>query len=370
MTIRESITGKSLQERATIKAKEVTKIDAKGSFDEKGFTIEILGLKEIDAGGVEVMLKAWNGAKKIGFGSDGTVETERVRIFNPPILVDDPNGSIEFTSTDEKTGVITVRKLREDPSQALKEVLAHVVRVIGKDGKNVQQGKVGNTTSTFYPAVDGRTQRIGSQETWATIVAGAGTDFADSDTNRNVAGPGADTNTDRYGSLLRGWFKFLTSAIPDTDDISAATLSLYVVNAISDLGGAISFVGGTVASTTNLAATDHVNRLSTKFATDWTLSGMTEGAMKDAALNASGIAAISKTGYTTIVAILDKELSGAPTWTLSGDASSLLEVRLSEFSGTSSDPVLVVVHAAAPTATETTLNRTPVRGVGRGIMRP
>src|SRR3989304_1790351 len=149
--------------------------------------IEIISSKAIE-GGVEIMARAWNGAKPIplytsalgsdikkfgleskfyaayqilglpapvlndneqykfqtgeispnkpiGFGKDGSVETERFRFYNPPIMVDDPAGIIIRESTDME-GKITQRRLREDPAQAIKESLAHTIKVTGQDGRN------------------------------------------------------------------------------------------------------------------------------------------------------------------------------------------------------------------------------------------
>lgn len=357
-TTKERLTGKTEKEKANIKADLISMAASAGEYSEGKLSIDIQSIQKID-GGVEVFVRAWDGEEQYGFGDKGDVEIERVRIYNPPLLVDDPIGSIVVESTNDK-GEVTQRHLREDPDKALKEVIAHVVRRIGKKNTDITEGKVGNTTSVFYPAVDGRTQRApGASESWATIIAGAGNAHSDSDTNRNVVGPGASTSSNTYDSLLHGWFKFDTSAIPDTDVVSAATLGLYIVSSDGGLGGAVAFVQGTVASTTVLADSDHLNYGVTRWVdTDWTLPAAT-GAIKNAVFNATGIAAVNKTGYTTIALILDKELSGTPTWVSA--ASSLVEVRLVEFTGTSSDPTLTVVHAAAGTSGHINL---PVLGAG------
>ena len=116
--------------------------------------------------GIELFAKAWKGGKQLGF-LDGTVEIERFRIYNPPVLVDDPNGDIIREWTDEETGELKQRKLKYDPTQAIKNSLAHTISLVAKDGKDIIKGKVGNTTSTFYPAVgDGSVQYLNAN--WNT----------------------------------------------------------------------------------------------------------------------------------------------------------------------------------------------------------
>jgi len=330
------------KEKARFKAREISKLSL-SDFEDGDLRVKVHSLSHLGNGGIEVMVQAWEGKKQLGFGSDFDTDKERFKIWNPPIMVDDPNGEIVLRSEDEK-GNVSFRYLREDPIQALKETLSRVIRQTGKVSK-IKKGSIGNTTSVFYPAVDGRTQN-NDAGSWATVIASAGDAFADSDTNRNIVGFGCTSTLNQYDTILHGWFKFDTSALPDTDVVSAATLAIYVATKDSTLGGSISFVNGTVASTTNLAATDHLNYNTTKFATDWTYAGLTTGAYNNAALNASGIAAISLTGYTTIALVTEAELTGVqPSW--GSLQSSVMEARLVEFAGTSSDPTLTVTHAAA-----------------------
>src|SRR3989344_2016473 len=54
-----------------------------------GVTREIQSVQKIE-GGIEILARAWKDGKQLGFGKDGSVEIERFKIFNPPILVDDP----------------------------------------------------------------------------------------------------------------------------------------------------------------------------------------------------------------------------------------------------------------------------------------
>ena len=92
---------KSSKEKANIKGQEIAKIDFRGkdTSQEYGVTLDIQSIKAIE-GGVEILARAWKGNKQFGFGKNGSVEIERFKIYNPPILVPDSNGAIVRESTD------------------------------------------------------------------------------------------------------------------------------------------------------------------------------------------------------------------------------------------------------------------------------
>src|SRR3990167_5790290 len=147
------------QERAKIKTCEMAKrgTEFAGIYDsiEYGTWIVILGeVKAIEINGqhgIELFARAWRGTQQLGFGADGSVEIERFRIYNPPILIDDPNGTIIRDYIDSNTKQPAQRKLREDPIEAIRQVIAHNAKIVGKENGKIVSGKVGNTTSTFYP---------------------------------------------------------------------------------------------------------------------------------------------------------------------------------------------------------------------------
>ena len=125
--------GKSASERANIKAAEIAKIGPIPRTEQGNYDIEIVSIDAID-GGVQVFARAWDEKGQIGFGKDGSVEIERFRIYNPPILVDDPNGPIirEWQEKDLETGemVTKQRTLREDPREAVLQVIEHNLSVM------------------------------------------------------------------------------------------------------------------------------------------------------------------------------------------------------------------------------------------------
>jgi len=203
-------------------------------------------------------------------------------------------------------------------------------------------------TTTFYPSLDGRVFRTGAAQTWATIVAGAGTGNDYTTTNSNAALTQADTTSNTFKFLSRGIFLFDTSSIPDTDEISSATLSFYIGSKSTAVPVSVNVVSSSPASDSALANGDYSNLGSTKFSSAVTVSGITTGAYIDFSLNASGVANIDKTGISKFGLRLEEDIDGsAPTWS-SNDLGGV-NVQYSETTGISQDPKLVVVHAPAIT---------------------
>src|SRR3990167_7852294 len=105
MTIREMLVGKTAAARAAIKAREIAKLATRGRFVAQvqyGVDVELGQVEEI-TGGVQLLARAWRTSDgvAIGFGRDGSVEWERFRIYNPPIMV--PDGT-KGTAVDERDG--------------------------------------------------------------------------------------------------------------------------------------------------------------------------------------------------------------------------------------------------------------------------
>ena len=232
----------SANERSNFKAQEIIKKAPMGEYTDEKFNlrIEILNVQKIDKG-IEVLARAWRDGRPLGFGPDGSVEIERFKIYNPPVLIDDPNGTIIREYVNTLTGEVEQRKLREDPAEAVRQVIAHNIAVIGKNGSNIVKGKVGHTTSTFYPdsdpestTVDGTVYRRNVTESWATIHDNANGTNAD-DASTGSFGDALDVRVEAKTSGSTGdWFGvsraiilFDTSPINSTDNISSATISLY-----------------------------------------------------------------------------------------------------------------------------------------------
>lgn len=344
--IRDLLLAKSPQERAVVKSAEIAKLDHKGIFvSPDGIKVEIQSLNEI-VGGVEMFARAWKNGKQLGFGKDGSVEIERFKVINPPILVPDTNGFVISEWTDRTTGELKRRLVREDPIEAIRQSLAHTIKLVGEENSQIVKGKIGNTTSTFYPVVqeDRYIAHYGSN-TWSTI--------RDAATGTDIGGVGAGStlienshyNAANYFQVTKYFIPFTTGAdIPDTDNIDSGTLSLYgAAGSQNDEAISIGIVESTQANQPPLVA-DFDAHGSTEFATRIALSAWSTAAYNDFALNASGLAAVSKTGDTMYCVRgsldLDNTSPGAAV------KVSYCSVQSSTTAGTTQDPKLVVVHTA------------------------
>lgn len=331
------------------KLNKITALDCKGFNSIGTIQTDIQSVSKIDKG-VEVFAKGWLNGTQVGFG-DGTVEIERFRIFNPPILVDDPKGTITISTTDSKTNLTTVRTLREDPVAALQQVVAHLVKTTGRKG-NIIKGKVGNTTDTYYSDSNGNgyTGRSTAGESWASLRGGTG----------NESGSGVDNysgyNQTNAGltlwvELIRGLFPFDTSALPDTDTITSATFSVYGKTKQDFLSQSVCAVLGVQASNTAVANSDFQSNagVSQASSTNITITSWLIEAYNDFPLNATGLAAISKTGFTNLGIQLTGDNTNTEPSKSSATAASVYNY-LSGTAGTTKDPMLVVVHSAPVSA--------------------
>jgi len=342
-----------------MKSVEIAKIQSVSKKRRNRGSIEIVEIKAIE-GGVSVYARAWDArGKQIGFGRDGTVDIERFNIYNPPVLVDDSRGDIVLVEQDEKLGELT-RRLREDPEEAILQTLEHIISVKKEKfpPKNIIEGKIGSTTSTFFPDADPESTSVdgyaresqGGGVSWATIRGGAGNVAVDSVATLTVSRIEAHTVTDEYITIIRGIFLFDTAAIDNDDDIDSATLSLFGRSPVDDDYGDDFFVNifaSNPASNTSLTGNDFTTVGTTAFSTKIADTSWSTSAYNDFALNASGLAAISKTGVSKFAsAESDFDIANVePTWTSGGN----FEVRCfnAEETGTTKDPKLVVEHSAA-----------------------
>ncbi|MDO8574894.1 MAG: hypothetical protein Q7R61_01310 [bacterium] len=352
---------KTAFEKASIKAREITKLNFPKYTDSgTGITIEIKDGKvnQIN-GGIELYARAWEGAKQLGFGKDGRTEWEHFKIFNPPIMVDDPNGNVIRKWTN-KDGKLQQRKLRDDPAEAIKKSLAHTIKVSSKEGTSIIKGSIGNTTSTFYPqagegggnvTTDAYVGPNAQNVSWATIRSSATGSITDgvNASNPFIQAFGSST-TDQWKRLFRSILTFDTSSIPDTDSISAAVLSIVGVSK-SDLQSNtpnIDVYTATPAANNVIAASDYLNVGSTSQTgspntyASWTTDSST---YNDFTFNATGRGNISKTGVSPFaMRNANYDVSGtAPTWG-NNDTYSLVGLYADQ-AGTASDPKLVVVHS-------------------------
>lgn len=357
-SIEDKLKGKSASEKANIKAAEIVKHSVKGTFEHDGIKIDIQSIEKID-GGVQIFARAWKNNDLIGFGSDGSVEIERFRIFNPPVLVRDPEGSIVRTWTSA-LGEERQTKYREDPAEALRQVIAHTIKVSGIEGATVVEGKRGNTTDTFFPnanpestSVDGFTRYgPGSDVTFSALVGGNGTASFDSFPNAQIFLRSTAT-TDRYDLVDRFHALFDTSILPDNDTVASAVFSIYGINdSANELSLSANVYDTNPASNTAITDSDHQLASSTAQATAIAQSAFSASNYTDWTLTATGRASIAKTGVTKFALRYVNDASGvAPTWAPS--KNNYFGFAAAEDSV--GDPKLVIVHSASASAASSLL---------------
>lgn len=271
----------------------------------------------------ELLVRAWNekGAQ-IAFG-DGTVDIERIKLFNPSkSKLDSSDWVLDFVKD-----VLDVKKEKHGPDR-------------------IVAGKVGNTTSTFNPSLDGWVDREVANQTWSEIRDGAGT-TADTGTKLNLLTFGKSGAWDRN---LRIVTLFDTSSIPDTDTISAATLTIKnrTTGHTNNLTPAQTMIVVVTdpASTSALAASDYnIAR--------WTMTrqhdagqDQTPGAAGSNAaweFNATGIGNISKTGISKFGIVFSSDFNNSEPTNVTDQES---RAEYDAATGGANDPTLVVEHAA------------------------
>ena len=340
--VKDLLIDKTPSEKADIKGNEFAKLSAIPKTERAEYHIEI-SKPEAVKGGFQVFARAWDkNNKPIGFGKDGTVETERFVYINPKIFVRDPLGDIDQSWTDRQGNLHEV-KVREDLQEAMLQALERTIKSVGKNGKNIIPGSVGNTTTTVNET-NGGTSEANNSTNFATM-------RADSGDSANPGGWEIDL-LDPASNFVRmsvGNGHFDTSAITDTDTITSATANFYLIQEGSDLT-----VYLTSASTASINANDaeahgvytnHLTTHTTKYSDDsLSNSGMTVNNWYNFALNAAGLAAISKTGTTYLGMTSANDFDNSEP---SGDAN-----RISNFSGSdgSEEPYLEVIHSAVAAA--------------------
>ena len=345
-SILRKLDGKSSKQRSTIKGLEISRAILPATYTRGDLRIEIDSILAIDQG-VEVYARAWRKGTRLGFGKDGSVEFERFRFINPPVLITDATGPIIVEMTTSATGVTRRYRYREDAPEALRQALAQTIALTATTSERMVLGKRGNTTTTFYPeadpasaAGDARVFYNGSGESYATIQsASAGTGVENSGTS-------AEVNNLTIGNyrISRFFVAFDTSSISDTDTIDSATLSYNSNDKSSTDSDSVSVVAATPASPTTYVTGDFDQVGSTKLATDITIAAWSTSGYNDFALNASGLANVSKTGVSKFAFRLAKDISATqPT------GVNYVDGRTADVVGTTQDPKLVVVHTAPVT---------------------
>ncbi|MFN3692674.1 MAG: LamG-like jellyroll fold domain-containing protein [Candidatus Paceibacteria bacterium] len=360
-------------EKATLKGQMIAeKVISGRRVDRKEFKIDLFGVEPID-GGLQVYLRAFDAqGNQLGFGKDGTIDIERFKIYNPPISV--PDGTYRDEEIEKLSGgtqIIKSPNFKDDPEEALYQVLEQTIKLTGKSGTKIVPKKIGRTTSVFYPdanpessSVDGWTQYESTQISWSAIRTANGTGSGDTDATRYVLAAAAGTATSTFNNLRRGIFVFNTAPIADTDYISGATLS-FVATAKGDHDAInerfANLTSASTASNVAIAASDYQSQSvhTTKLSTDKSIKYdivADSSTYTDWTLNSDGLANISTSSVSKFGLRFVEDISST-TMPWNSGYNYGISIRLADTANTSLDPKLVVEHSAtsSPVATTTTI---------------
>ncbi len=216
-------------------------------------------------------------------------------------------------------------------------------------------------SATYYPdanpetsSVDGYVAYDSAAVTWSTMIGHGGTHCMDDASY----GYGAiiniysDSSTDKWEQNNRGIYLFDSSGLPDGAEISAATFSLYGKAKEGNFSSNfpdINVYSSAPASNTDLAAGDYDSLGTTAYCdTAITYNDLNTSGYNDFAFNATGLAAISKTGVTKIGVSEATHDAGAtsPDWEQSKYIQMLLYFAEK---GAGYKPKLVVTYTTGPT---------------------
>lgn len=366
---------KSKEEQPKIKGCEIAKKLEIKKEKRAEVEFEIVEVNPNDKG-VEVFARVWDKDKKqFGFGDDGSVDIERFVFVNPPILVPDKAGSIVKTNpANYELGIpTTTTTYREDPKEAILYALEKTIEV--KQNKFTSEKivveKRGNTTYTIYPTADTNiwfsTNTIGTP-TWAawrgyTGSTGILTDYPSASIPLQEITK--QSNCGWRGT--RFYFSYDTSSVSGT--ISAVSTSVTVQsqtnNSYNDGNDFYSITGASLDTPGSIGTGDFDSFSDTEMHDSGERKDMTGiSGTQTWTFNSTGIAAINTSGYTDLALreghdVLNSEPSGScPTY-------NRTYFYMSEQTGTSTDPVLVIETTTGGGGEEeeaTTTTKTLIKG--------
>lgn len=347
-------------DQANAKAREIAVFGSQSrqsvQFSDAKYDIEIVSMSPIE-GGVEVLAKAWTPkGERIGFGIDGSVEIERFKIYNPPVLV--PDGTKKTIMTRETEMVID--NFKKSPVDAILMTVAHSISVKKQKFTNrkITEGKIGNTTYVFYPhagtgtaGMDGYLAAWNNYDfpkTWNECYRTYGTaDYYLDNTSSTGTLEYGHAHSSKFARCGRAFFGFDTSALPDEMSIYSAVFSLYGTGKDNSDGSSptAGITAALPASNTTIVANDFDNVEHVRFAdTDITYSGFNTAGYNNWTLNATGIASISDTGTTKFAFRFGRDIdNNAPSPAIPHVAQ--FSTYQADQTGTTNDPKLTIEDA-------------------------
>lgn len=219
--------------------------------------------------------------------------------------------------------------------------------------KFTPQLSFGFSTLTVYPdadvestSVDGTVTRSGVNESWASIRGGAGTAAAPSIDGSHIFLISCSASANQFDFLRRSICLFDTSALGAGTSISNAVISIFGYAKTDDNSFApnTNIFGSTPASNTDLVSSDFSQTQDVAFATAITYANWSTVAYNDFTLNATGLAAIAKTGISKFSVKNDNydAANSAPVW--SSGMGMAVNGWFADAIGTSTDPKLVITY--------------------------
>lgn len=185
---------------------------------------------------------------------------------------------------------------------------------------NPQAGGGGGNVSC-----DGYVGRQGVDETFSTIRTSTGNTLSTTASSSNTVFFNCSTTTNQFNFWRRGFFTFDTSALGSGATINSATLSIYGMSKADDASFApnSNVYGFTPAAANDLSNGDYLNYQTTAFSTAISYASFSTSGYNDFALNASGIANISKTGVSAFSWLNTNYdvANSAPTWSSNNGAA-------------------------------------------------
>ncbi len=218
-----------------------------------------------------------------------------------------------------------------------------------------------DTTTTVYPdantettSVDGYTYRdAGVGESWSVLRSGNGTSSNDSASVVSVLYANSLSTTDSFRYCNRGLFVFDTSVIGSGQTVSSATFGTYGSSVTTTLGGSplAGVYSCNPASNTSIAASDHQTCGTTLLSDTIAFSSLSTSGYNTHSL--TDLSVVSVTDRTKLSLREKTYDADGGTYTWSTTKANQYRCYMSDQTGTTNDPKLVVEHAAAATGKPT-----------------
>lgn len=221
---------------------------------------------------------------------------------------------------------------------------------------------LGFDTLTVYPdpnvettSVDGDVGQNGVDLTLSNIRASAGNEANPTSAGANGYTLFASTTSGQYQRLYRWIFLYDTSALGAGATVSAAVHSTWIGGngKIDNLSGQASansvmvLVASTPATNTDLVSGDYAQTGSTDFGRSAKQDSVSSVAYNDITVNASGIAAISKTGVTKYALRVGWDFDNTTTGlTWSSGGKQGYDIVFADTALTVTDPKLVITYTS------------------------